>query len=115
MTVVQFRAFTAKWSALKLNDDDLQALDFQLMRNPLAGPVMAGTGGLRKARFAPPSRHVGKSGSFRVCYVWFPRHCIIALITIFAKNEQENLNRAQRNALAGLVKQYSDELDKGAK
>ena len=115
MTVVQFRAFTAKWASQKLNDDDLQAPELQLMRNPLAGPVMAGTGGVRKARFAPPSRHAGKSGSFRVCYLWFPQHAIIALMTIFAKNEQGNLDRAQRNTLAGLVKQYSDELNKGAR
>lgn len=37
-----------------------------LLKDPESGPVMEGTGGIRKVRF--PLENKGKSGSVRVCY-----------------------------------------------
>jgi len=70
----QLPTFVAKWRGLGLTDDDLRFLEAALMANPDAGPVMRGTGGLRKMRFAPPSWHTGKSGAVRVCYAHFPEY-----------------------------------------
>lgn len=52
-----------------LNDDDLARLQRELLEDPKVGPVMQGTGGVRKMRFAFEDR--GKSGSARVIYVDF--------------------------------------------
>ena len=70
LTLIQLSAFVAKWSKLKLSDEDLQSLEGALIADPQAGDPIPGTGGLRKLRFAPPSRHTGKRGAFRVIYAF---------------------------------------------
>jgi hypothetical protein len=82
----------------------LSALESVLVDNPDAGDVMAGTGGVRKVRFAPPSRHTGKSGAFRVAYAYFRLGQTVYLLTIFAKNEQENFTAAQKAKFKTLMK-----------
>jgi hypothetical protein len=66
---LQSATFVAEWRAARLDDDDLRALEALLLENPERGPVMSGTGGLRKLRYAPPSWHIGKSGATRVGYL----------------------------------------------
>jgi hypothetical protein len=68
-----------------------------------AGAVVAGTGGLRKMRFAPPSRHVGKSGAFRVGYTYFQTADAIFLLAIYPKNEQANLTAAEKAEARSLI------------
>ena len=45
----------------------------------------------------------GKSGSARVCY--FVVQEVIYLITVYSKNEKENLSQAERNSIKGLIEQ----------
>ncbi len=75
-----------------------------LMDNPDAGAVMAGTGGVRKVRFAPPSRHMGRSGAFRVAYAFFRAGETTYLLALFGKNEQENFTAAQKAEFKELMK-----------
>lgn len=77
-----------------------------MLARPEAGAVMAGTGGLRKIRFAPPSRHSGKSGAFRVGYVYFRDARAIMLLAIFAKNDQANLTAAERSLYRNLIRSF---------
>jgi len=84
-----------------------------LMARPDAGPVMKGTSGLRKARFAPPSGHTGKSGALRICYVVFRQYARIYLVTFFAKNESDNVSAVERNVIKGLLQRLADALSKG--
>ena len=111
-TFVQLPRFAARWAQLRLTDDDLRALEQMLLRNPEAGAVVAGTGGLRKLRFAPPSRHVGKSGAFRVGYAYFRTADAIYLLAIFAKNEQANLTPQEKAEARKLVEIISRGLRK---
>lgn len=90
-------AFERGWKALGLTDDDLRRLQHELLQNPKAGDVMRGTGRLRKMRFS--FEHRGKSGSTRICYVDFVVQEVIYLLAVFAKNEKENLSKAERNLL----------------
>jgi len=101
-SIVQLLNFAAEWRRHKLTDADLQSLEMTLMTSPGAGASMGG--GLRKIRYAAPSRHSGKSGSFRICYAWFPAHGVIALITMFAKNEKANLLKAEVKEIATHLK-----------
>ncbi|MBS4167244.1 hypothetical protein NEOC65_002350 [Neochlamydia sp. AcF65] len=50
---------------------------------------MIGSGGIRKARLKSTSK--GKSGGFRVCYLDTEDRAILVLLSIYSKNEQENL------------------------
>jgi hypothetical protein len=100
--------FDKNWKAMGLTDDDLKALQEELILNPTKGDLMQGTGGLRKLRIAFEGR--GKSGSGRVCYVDFAVYDRIYLITAYPKNEKENLSKAERNAIAAVIRQLEDAL-----
>ena len=84
-----------------LNDDDLARLQRELLEDPKVGPVIQGTGGVRKMRFAFEDR--GKSGSARVIYVDFEVYDKIYLITAYPKNEKDNLTKEERNELRQLM------------
>jgi len=108
LTLAQTATFTAIWKHWRLEDDDLRSLERQVMENPLAGKVMRNTGGVRKTRFAPPSRGSGKSGAFRVCYVYVPAREIVYFVLLFPKSEQPNLTAEQERACRALTKQIKE-------
>ncbi len=72
-----------------------------LARNPLAGDVMPGLGGVRKMRFAPKGR--GKSGAFRLIYYVVTDELPILALLIYGKNEQDDLSPDQRKTVAALA------------
>ena len=82
-------------------------MQIMLLKNPQSGPVMEGTGGIRKVRF--PLENKGKSGSVRVCYTDFEEYEVTYLITAFTKNEQENLSAEEKTVLKKLVKALKNE------
>jgi len=65
--------------------------------DPECGDVIRGTGGFRKVRVA--RKGMRKSGGARVVYIRRNQRFPIFLITVFPKNEKENLSMAERNAL----------------
>ena len=65
--------------------------------DPECGDLIRGTGGFRKVRVA--RKGMGKSGGARVVYVWRSDRIPVFLITVFPKNEKENLSMAERNTL----------------
>ncbi|MBQ5989384.1 MAG: type II toxin-antitoxin system RelE/ParE family toxin [Oscillospiraceae bacterium] len=105
-TFIMTQEFDKNWKAMGLTDDDLKSLQEELIFNPAKGDVIQGTGGLRKLRIAFEGR--GKSGSGRVCYVDFVVYEKIYLITAYPKNEKENLSKAERNAIATVIRQLED-------
>jgi hypothetical protein len=112
-TLIQLAGFTRLWRAERLPDEDLQALEALLMRDPAGAAVMKGTGGLRKMRFAPPSRGRGKSGSMRIGFAQFPEFRRIYLVTMFLKKDTENLSAADRQAIKTVLASLADALQKG--
>lgn len=95
-------SFDVKWRNLGLTDSDLIRLENELVSNPKIGPVMKGTGGVRKMRFAFEGR--GKSGSLRIIYVDFEVYEKLYLVDVFPKSEQENLSDEERNSMKKVVK-----------
>ena len=93
--------FEKQWKALGLTDDNLRELQMMLLDDPKRGPVMAGTGRLRKVRYSYGNR--GKSHCARVCYVVFEINGVVFLVMVFAKNEMENLSAAERNNIKILI------------
>jgi hypothetical protein len=109
-TFIEVPLFTKRWKEIGLGDDDLLALQIMLLKDPASGPVMEGTGGIRKVRF--PIENRGKSGSVRVCYADFEEYEVTYLITAFTKNEQENLTDSEKAVLKKLVKALKEEARK---
>lgn len=106
-TFIEVPLFTKCWKEIGLGEDDLLALQIMLLKDPESGPVMEGTGGIRKVRF--PLENRGKSGSVRVCYTDFAEYEVMYLITAFEKKEQENLTKEEKNVLKKLVKSLKEE------
>ena len=100
--------FERQWKAMGQSDTELKYLQEQLLLNPQQGPVMKGTGGLRKIRVA--FEHQGKSGSGRVVYVDFPAYETIYLITAYPKNEKDNLSAEEKRNLKKLVARMKETL-----
>jgi hypothetical protein len=84
-----------------LSEEERQDVRDYLAEHPKAGDLMEGTGGVRKLRWSRGSR--GKSGGVRVIYYFHSETIPLYLLTMFAKNEQANLTKAERNELAELV------------
>ena len=72
-----------------LTDDEYAALQWALALRPEAGAVIPGSGGIRKLRWAGKGH--GKRGGLRVIYYWRDRKGEIWLLTLYAKNEAENI------------------------
>ena len=72
-----------------------------LAEHPKAGDLMEGTGGVRKLRWGRGGQ--GKSGGVRIIYYFHDEVMPLYLLTLFAKSDQANLSKAERNDLAGLV------------
>lgn len=89
---IELAGFEDDWRGMGLDDDDLLALQLQILRDPEAAPVLRGTGGLRKLRFSPPKWPRGKSGAVRVCYAQFVELGIVALVIAYPKSDQDDLS-----------------------
>ena len=79
------------------------AMEFFIACAPEDHPVIPGSGGFRKARWA--RRGQGKSGGFRVIYYFLVEPGRIYMTAIYAKSRQEALSAADQNALAKLAAQ----------
>lgn len=88
-TFIEVPLFTKRWKEIGLDDEELQALQIMLLKDPESGPIMEGTGGIRKVRF--PLENRGKSGGVRVCYTDFAEDEVIYLITAFEKKTRRTL------------------------
>lgn len=107
---VEVPLFTRRWEEVGLGSEDLRSLQMKILKAPEVGPVMEGTGGIRKVRF--PLGNRGKSGSVRVCYVDFEEYEVTYLITAFIKNKQANLSASEKNILRQIVKALKGEASK---
>lgn len=110
-TFIELPTFSKRWSDLGFSDVELRILQIELLKNPEAGVIMQGTGGVRKVRVAFDKR--GKSGSARVCYIDFADAEKIYLLTAYAKQEKGNLSDDEKNNIRKLVKILKSEVSKG--
>lgn len=82
-----------------LDDAAYRELQEELMKNPEAGDVIKGTGGLRKVRYADEKRGKGKRGGLRVIYFWKDADDQFWLFTVYDKDEADDLTADQRKML----------------
>lgn len=105
-TVAELNHYTHRASKL-LSELERETVVAMIANQPLAGDLIEGTVGLRKLRFGKGSR--GKSGGVRVIYYYHDGNMPILLMTIFAKNEKDNLSQAERNILGQVVSEIKRE------
>lgn len=55
-TFIEVPLFTKRWREIGLTDDDLLQLQIMLLKDPESGPIIEGTGGIRKVRFPLENR-----------------------------------------------------------
>lgn len=99
-TVAETSEFARRARTL-LTEQERFALIAWLSEHPQAGVVLEGTGGVRKLRWA--RQGAGKSGGVRVIYYYHNEGLPLYLLTLYGKNEQDNLSAAQRNELGKFV------------
>lgn len=87
-----------------LDDEGFRALQNDIMKNPLAGDVIEGTGGLRKMRHSDPRRGKGKRGGLRVIYFWWEAGRQFWLFTLYNKDEMDDMSPKERKALKEMLK-----------
>ena len=85
-----------------LTDTERQTAETQIVADPTFWPVIAGTGGVRKARAARGSS--GKRGGSRIIYYYWSSHETVFLLTAYAKSAQADLTAADKKALRDIVK-----------
>lgn len=100
MQIIETSIFTSRVLEL-LSDDDYRELQSILIIRPDAGPVIPGSGGLRKLRWAANGR--GKRGGARIIYYWVTLQDQLLMLYIYPKNEQDNLTPDQLKALKNIV------------
>lgn len=105
ITVVETPEFLAATRKL-MDDESRAALVAYLARNPTAGDLIQGTGGVRKLRWALAGR--GKSGGARVVYVYYNPALPLFLLTAYAKAARAYLSQADRNDLRRLTALLAD-------
>lgn len=75
-------------------------MEFFIACTPEDHPVIPGTGGFRKARWA--RRGKGKSGGYRTIYYFLAEPGRVYMAAIYAKSRKETLSAADRNVLTRL-------------
>lgn len=86
-----------------LNDEEYRSLQQLLAVNPELGDVMPGTGGFRKLRWADPRRGKGRRGGLRVIYYYFSAEQQIWLMTLYGKDEADDLTPKEKKALNSVI------------
>jgi hypothetical protein len=92
-----------------LTVDGVAALEYAIAVAPSAHPVIPGTGGARKMRWA--RKGMGKRGGIRVIYFYAARYETVLLMVAYAKNTQENLTNDQKKAVRKLTEGFEKELE----
>jgi len=88
-----------------MDDDGYRLLQAFLAHSPTAGDLIQGTGGFRKIRWSDPRRAKGKRGGLRVIYYFFDGDGLIWLLTIYGKDEADDLTPDQRKQLREAIAQ----------
>lgn len=98
-SVIELDTFLKRARTIMTDAERIDLVNF-LAANPEAGIALGG--GLRKVR--SPRTGGGKSGGYRTIYVFGGQHMPLILVTVFAKNEKDNLSKVELAAAVKLSK-----------
>ena len=92
-----------------LSDEAYRGLQNEMLKDPEAGDVITGTGGLRKLRYGDATRGKGKRGGLRIIYYWWDPKKQFWLFTLYDKDELGDLSPKEKAILKTLLKQELEE------
>ena len=78
-----------------------EAMEATIVADPAGAPLIRGTGGVRKLRWAGSGR--GKRGGIRTIYFYHAGPEALYMLTAYAKADREDLSPSDRKALSRLV------------
>lgn len=64
--------------------------------------MIVGTGGVRKIRWTGDSNQ-GKRGGVRVIYYYYDQSIPIFLLTVYGKNQKDNLSQEEKNLVKSII------------
>jgi hypothetical protein len=102
MVFIEAPAFTRHLPRY-LTGDEYRRLQAVLAANPETGAVMPQTGGFRKMRWPDPRRSKGTRGGLRIVYYHFIEDAQIWCVTLYGKDEMEDLTSAEKRALKAAI------------
>jgi mRNA-degrading endonuclease RelE of RelBE toxin-antitoxin system len=102
MEIIETSIFTRQIQVL-LSDEEYRQLQLTLVSRPDLGPVIPGSGGLRKVRWSGKGH--GKRGGVRVIYYWVKIQERILMLLIYAKAEQDDLTLDQVKVLRRIIEE----------
>ncbi len=100
-TVVETPRFLADAARL-FTDEEREAIVDRVATDPRCGVVVPGGESIRKVRVGFGGR--GKRGGARVIYLFGGNDVPVFLLAAFAKNEKDDLSRAELSTMAKAVK-----------
>jgi mRNA-degrading endonuclease RelE of RelBE toxin-antitoxin system len=107
---IEARAFT-KLLANYMDDDEYRVFQAFLVHSPTAGDVVQGTGGFRKI-WTDNRRSKGKRGGLRVIYYFVDGDALIWLLTVYGKDEADDLTPEQKRQLREAITQEKAERER---
>ena len=110
VTVVEMPMFLRQAESI-WDEMERQALVDFMARNPEAGDLIPGTGGVRKVRWGRAGS--GKRGGARVIYFYHHPDAPLFLVMAYAKARREDMTPDEKKAVSALAailkQQYSSE------
>jgi hypothetical protein len=112
LNFVCIEPFHRLWTKYGLTEDDMISLENEILAAPRKGGDIPGSGGFRKIRLSREGSNKGKSGSYRILYLYVQAYATVYLVLVFGKSDEENISQADTNALAkraGKLKAWAKE------
>jgi hypothetical protein len=103
ITVAETPTFSREADRI-LGEQSRQRLIAFLGLSPEAGAVAAGTGGVRKLRWAVPGG--GKRGGARVIYYFHNQTLPLLALNVYAKSEKTDISPGEKKHLKAEVQEY---------
>lgn len=105
-TIIKTTKTYEKGISRLLSRKEQEKMENSIVEDPIFWPVIRGTGGVRKARFAIGSK--GKRSGGRVCYLYLQVHEVVYMLLAYAKNEQEDLTEKEKKQIKQLVESIKE-------
>ena len=112
VTFIEMDGFSDDWKQLGLGDKELWVAQAMIGAHPKGSPVIPGTGGLRKLKFAPGSKG-GRREWFRICYAYFQDAGAVLLIVAYAKSELDDIPAGYKKHFKELIARQRAIFEKG--
>ena len=114
--MIETPAFLSSARDEGIDEEERSRIVSYLAMNPAAGDLIQGTGGARKARFAPAGK--GKSGGYRVITFCAAEDMPVFLLDVYRKGARSDLTQSEKNelrkVLALLPKVWREQPTRGA-